>query len=93
MPGLNPRNLTNYPVMPYKYQAVISVGIVVVGVTAGYYFERQEFNRMTRFRDKSALFGKQLGPDDPPSWGDKEYAWRVSSPEWEKKHNKWLPFW
>ena len=28
-----------------------------------------ESHRMSRFRDKSALFGKELGPNDPPSWG------------------------
>jgi hypothetical protein len=33
---------------------------------------------MTRFRDKSALFGGRKGPDDEPSWGEKEYRFRFS---------------
>ena len=76
--AFNPRNFVYNPPAPYSMQFAaffVSVGLSWVG---GNYLEHQEISRMTRFRDKSALFGKELGPDDPPSWGDKEYKWNVS---------------
>ena len=44
------------------------------------------FLRMTRFRDKSALFGGRKGPDDEPTWGDKEYKWKFSE-QYAKQNN------
>ncbi len=41
---------------------------------------------MTRFRDKSALFGGRKGPDDEPSWGDKEYKWKFAE-QFAKQNN------
>merc|ERR1719458_1689960 len=52
------------------------------GIPLGLYLEHQDINRMTRFRDKSALFGKEKGPDEEPSWGDKEYYWKFS--QWKR---------
>lgn len=34
----------------------------------GKYIDDLETLRYTRFRDKSALYGGQLKPGDPPSW-------------------------
>merc|ERR1712096_177576 len=83
--ALNPRNMQYYPAAPYSYQfSVVFVGFAI-GLPFFDWFERQDENRLTRFRDKSALFGKELGPDDPPSWGDKDYKWPVS--QW--KHSWW----
>ncbi len=46
-------------------------GLIVGGLVAGAYCEYREFDRQTKFRDKSLMFGKPKGPDDEPSWGKK----------------------
>ncbi|XP_025996049.1 NADH dehydrogenase [ubiquinone] 1 beta subcomplex subunit 1 [Solenopsis invicta] len=38
------------------------------GFMIGYKLERMETERMTMFRDKSALYGRELKPGEPPSW-------------------------
>ncbi|KAK9499758.1 hypothetical protein O3M35_002734 [Rhynocoris fuscipes] len=38
------------------------------GMYIGRILDQQETLRMTRFRDKSALYGRTLGPDEKPSW-------------------------
>lgn len=38
------------------------------GCAIGWYLDRQETLRMTLFRDKSALYGGNVKPSDPPSW-------------------------
>ena len=80
--ALNPRNLTYARQAPYSMQ--VAGVILIFGITwpLGNYLERQDQNRMCRFRDKSALFGKEMGPDDEPSWGDKEYYWKFS--QWKQ---------
>ena len=50
--------------------------------------EKQEGNRQTRFRDQSALFGGRKGPEDEPSWGDKEYKYKYS--EMRAAQYKWI---
>lgn len=40
----------------------------MVGFAIGAFLDRQETLRMVRFRDKSALYGKQLPAGAPPSW-------------------------
>ena len=81
--AFNPRNFVYNPPAPYSMQFAGFFFALTVSYFVGDYLDRQEQNRMTRFRDKSALFGKELGPDDPPSWGDKEYKWNVS--KWNTK--------
>ncbi|XP_076386033.1 NADH dehydrogenase [ubiquinone] 1 beta subcomplex subunit 1 [Megachile rotundata] len=44
------------------------IGALVVGYSVGWYFDRMETLRLTGYRDKSALFGRQLKPGEPPSW-------------------------
>jgi hypothetical protein len=75
--GINPRTI-NYVQGPSKAALAFSVAICFFSIGLGHFLEKQEANRMTRFRDKSALYGGRKGPDDEPSWGDKEYKWRFS---------------
>lgn len=83
-PRLNPRNIQFYQRVSYKAQTFW--GIVVIGTAsiAGAYLERQEINRMRRFRDKSALYGSEKGPDDEPSWGDKESDIKFQFSKWPR---------
>lgn len=88
--AINPRNISLNPNNPSYKEQFFWAGIVLVGGwAAGTFIDREDQNRMVRFRDKSALFGKEKGPDDEPSWGDKiagdsrEYYWNFS--KWEKK--------
>ncbi|XP_076287005.1 NADH dehydrogenase [ubiquinone] 1 beta subcomplex subunit 1 [Lasioglossum baleicum] len=50
-----------------KVYIMLFAGAGVFG-TVGWYIDRSESLRMTRFRDKSALFGRELKPGEPPSW-------------------------
>ncbi|KDR07695.1 hypothetical protein L798_02749 [Zootermopsis nevadensis] len=47
----------------YLYFAVPMTGFML-----GWWLDRMETERMTLFRDKSALFGRELKPGDKPSW-------------------------
>ena len=76
--GLNPRNINYFYQPSYKVQIAQALLVFAIGIPGGNYLERQEQNRMSRFRDKSALYGTEKGPDDEPSWGDKEYIWQFS---------------
>lgn len=38
------------------------------GFFIGKYFEDKETERMTRFRDKSALYGRERAPGEKPTW-------------------------
>ncbi|XP_055683885.1 NADH dehydrogenase [ubiquinone] 1 beta subcomplex subunit 1 [Lutzomyia longipalpis] len=40
----------------------------VAGYCIGAFLDHKETLRMTRFRDKSALYGRQLAPGEKPSW-------------------------
>ncbi|XP_015171491.1 PREDICTED: NADH dehydrogenase [ubiquinone] 1 beta subcomplex subunit 1 [Polistes dominula] len=42
--------------------------IPLTGFIFGSYLDRQENLRLTKFRDKSALYGRELAPGEPPSW-------------------------
>ncbi|XP_054275068.1 uncharacterized protein LOC128994499 [Macrosteles quadrilineatus] len=44
------------------------LGIPLAGLLLGKYIDDLETLRMTRFRDKSSLFGRQLAPGEAPSW-------------------------
>ena len=69
--GVNPRNLKYSPRMPAYVSLPIVLGALGIAIVADQKFLSMEAHRMTRFRDKSAMYGKQLGPDDNPSWGPK----------------------
>jgi len=38
------------------------------GFMIGHKIDKMETERMTMFRDKSALYGRELKPGEPPSW-------------------------
>ncbi|KAG5315634.1 NDUB1 dehydrogenase, partial [Pseudoatta argentina] len=38
------------------------------GFMIGHKLDKLESERMTTFRDKSALYGRELKPDESPSW-------------------------
>ncbi|KYN34095.1 NADH dehydrogenase [ubiquinone] 1 beta subcomplex subunit 1 [Trachymyrmex septentrionalis] len=38
------------------------------GFMIGHKIDKMETERMTTFRDKSALYGRELKPGEPPSW-------------------------
>ncbi|EFN83820.1 NADH dehydrogenase [ubiquinone] 1 beta subcomplex subunit 1, partial [Harpegnathos saltator] len=40
----------------------------ITGFFLGYKFDRLETERMTMFRDKSALYGREMKPGESPSW-------------------------
>nr|CAH7724018.1 unnamed protein product [Callosobruchus chinensis] len=47
----------------------IAWGIVpAIGYAIGWYLDRKETERMTLFRDKSALYGRVLKEGEKPSW-------------------------
>lgn len=43
-------------------------GVPLLGFYIGKFLDDQETLRMTRFRDKSALFGRTLKEGEAPSW-------------------------
>lgn len=43
-------------------------GVPFIGYAIGWFLDRKETERMTLFRDKSALYGRQLQPGEQPSW-------------------------
>jgi len=42
--------------------------IPFAGFLIGHIFDKIQEKRMTTFRDKSALYGRELKPGEPPSW-------------------------
>ena len=68
---------------PFWESMAKAVIFMAVFFPIGHYFDVQEHNRMSKFRDKSALFrGINPDPENNPSWGFpfKDYKWKVS--EW-----------
>ncbi|XP_056648160.1 NADH dehydrogenase [ubiquinone] 1 beta subcomplex subunit 1 [Diorhabda carinulata] len=54
-----------YPIIPKG----IGWGILpVIGLVTGWYLDRLETERLTLFRDKSALYGRELKEGEKPSW-------------------------
>lgn len=41
---------------------------MTAGYSLGWVVNRLETERLTSYRDKSALFGRELKPGEPPSW-------------------------
>ncbi|XP_076225578.1 NADH dehydrogenase [ubiquinone] 1 beta subcomplex subunit 1 [Nomia melanderi] len=48
------------PVICVLYMSALYVGF--------YLLRREDAKKLSRFRDKSALFGRELAPGEPPSW-------------------------
>lgn len=46
----------------------VFAAIPLSGFMFGWWLDRKETERMVRFRDKSALFGRELKPGERPSW-------------------------
>ena len=66
--GINPRNLavrTNAP-LPFQVGAFL---FTLSALGLGMYIDRVEAYRLTRFRDKSMLYGKPKAEGEAPSWG------------------------
>lgn len=43
-------------------------GLPLVGFSIGWFLDRKETERMVMFRDRSALYGRQLKDGEQPSW-------------------------
>ncbi|CAG9855832.1 unnamed protein product [Phyllotreta striolata] len=54
-----------YPIIPKKVYMML---FPFVGFALGTYLDRKETERLSFFRDKSALYGRTLKPGEPPSW-------------------------
>lgn len=52
-------------IVPHK---VFWVAFPLAGAVIGKWLDRMETERMSRFRDKSSLFHRQLKPGEQPSW-------------------------
>jgi len=44
------------------------LSLPLVGFFIGKFFDDQETERMTMFRDKSALYGRELAEGEKPTW-------------------------
>lgn len=49
--------------------------MVATGFALGCYYDRHDTNRMIIYRDKSALYGKELKEGELPSWPSREMWW------------------
>lgn len=56
-------NLMKYVMLSYP-----QLLLPLAGFMLGFYADKQETLRLTKFRDKSALYGRELAPGEPPSW-------------------------
>lgn len=52
-----------------------ALGTLAVGAAIGCYYDRHDTQRMIMFRDKSALYGRELKEGEPPSWPSREQYW------------------
>lgn len=53
------------PILPRGYPLL---ALPILGYYIGWYIDRKETERMTLFRDKSALYGRVLAEGEQPSW-------------------------
>lgn len=49
-------------------QHILGFGLPMTGFLIGSYLDHLENLRMTKFRDRSALYGRQLKEGEQPSW-------------------------
>jgi len=76
--GVNPRAIYWPTRAPTWAQLLIAIPIYTFGFTYEWFNWRNESWRMTRFRDKSALFGCDR-TDENPSWGPPgPYPYRIT---------------
>nr|BAN21336.1 unkown protein [Riptortus pedestris] len=52
----------------HLYRQYVLAIFPITGYLIGKWLDDQETLRMTRFRDRSALYGRTLGPGEQPSW-------------------------
>ncbi|KAF6200846.1 hypothetical protein GE061_005293 [Apolygus lucorum] len=57
-----------FALTPKIAKSYLALVIPLAGFFVGKYLDDQETLRMTRFRDKSALYGRKLAPGEQPSW-------------------------
>lgn len=55
-------------VRPLWFQYMLAVPGTITVLLIGKWFDKQGSLHMTRFRDKSALYGRELKPGEPHSW-------------------------
>ncbi len=85
--AINPRNLPMRE-MPPTWMRVTGMFVIIGSAWLSDWFNRQEAWRLSRFRDKSALYGgRNVDADENnPTWGPKgRYKWNFS----EEKHKGW----
>ena len=56
------------PLSPITQQAIATVGLLCVIFTSRQLYNYSSGLFMSDYRDKSALFGRELKPGEPPSW-------------------------
>jgi len=49
------------------------LGVLVAALLVGHEMDKNELDRVSRLRDRSALFGPDYKAGNPPSWGRPEY--------------------
>lgn len=54
-----------FPIIPKGIQWA---ALPAIGYAFGWYLDRKETERLTLFRDKSALYGRTLREGEAPSW-------------------------
>jgi hypothetical protein len=53
-----------YLMRPKNAMAIVPL----IGLYVGWKIEKIEYDRLSLFKDRSALFGREHGPDYKPSW-------------------------
>lgn len=56
------------PLSPVAQQAIATLGFICVVYTGRQLYNYGSGLMMSSYRDKSALFGRELKPGEPPSW-------------------------
>ncbi|CAG9824382.1 unnamed protein product [Phaedon cochleariae] len=54
-----------YPILP---KGVTWLSLPALGYAIGWYLDKKETERLTLFRDKSALYGRVLKEGEKPTW-------------------------
>ena len=51
-----------------QQQIIATSGLIIIAITGRYLYNYYSGLTMSSFRDKSALYGRELKPGEPPSW-------------------------
>lgn len=54
--------------LKYLFNSYIPLIFPITGFIIGAYLDRYDDLRLVKFRDKSALYGRELAPGEQPSW-------------------------